>query len=190
VLAIDLETQWLAPLQSETIEVRRGDITAMQLPSDAFDLVLARMLLLHLPDPAQACRLLVAAAAAGGSVIVQDADFSTVTLEDPTEAEADGLAVMTKTMAAAGVHIGLGPELDRLLQVAGAELQDVESEPSRGRGAQAAALITAITLERFRERAVQGGASHSAIGAAIAALNDPERSFTGPTQWIARATAQ
>lgn len=190
VLAIDLETQWLEPLQSGTIEVRRGDITATQLPQDSFDLVLARMLLLHLPNPAQACRQLVAAVAVGGSVIIQDADFTTVALEGATDAEAEGLDVMTTTMTAAGVHIALGPQLGDLLQAAGAELQYVESEPSPGHGGQAAALITAITLERFRERAVLAGASNSAIDVAIAALNDIERCFTGPTQWIVRATAQ
>jgi SAM-dependent methyltransferase len=190
VLAIDLETQWLAPLQSETLEVRKGDITTTQLPRDSFDLVLARMLLLHLPDPAQACRQLVAAAAPGGSVIIQDADFTTVTLEDATDAEAEGLDVMAKTMTAAGVHIALGPQLGHLLQAAGAELEHVEVQPSPGHGGQPAALITAITLERFRERAVLVGASSGAIDAAIAALNKIDRGFTGPTQWIVRATAQ
>lgn len=189
VLAIDIETQWLAPLQNETIEVRRGDITAIALPLKSFDLVLARMLLLHLPDPAQTCEQLVATAAPGGSVVIQDADFTAVALQDATDAEAEGIDVMTKTMSVAGVHIALAPQLGDLLQAAGAELQDVRSEPSPGHGGQTAALITALTLDRFRERGVLAGTSNSAIDAAIAALNDPERRFTGPTQWIVRATA-
>lgn len=125
VLAIDIETQWLAPLQNETIEVRRGDITAIALPLKSFDLVLARMLLLHLPDPAQTCEQLVATAAPGGSVVIQDADFTAVALQDATDAEAEGIDVMTKTMSVAGVHIALAPQLGDLLQAAGAELQDV-----------------------------------------------------------------
>lgn len=190
VLAADLETEWLEPLQSETIEVRQGDVTAMELPPDTFDLVLARMLLLHLPDPAQACRQLVAAAAPGSTVIIQDADFTTVALQDATEAEAEGLEVMTKTMGAGGVHLALGPQLSDLLRAAGADVRDVESEPSPSRGGEPAALITAITLERFRPRAVIAGASSSAIDVAIATLNGSERSFTGPTQWTARCTAR
>lgn len=189
VVALDIETQWLAPLQSDTIEVIRGDITAVEFPPKGFDLVLARMLLLHLSDPAQICRKLVATAVPGRSVVIQDADFTVVALADATDAEAEGLDVMTSTMSAAGVHVALGPELGNLLEAAGAKLQDVRSEPSPGRSGQTAALITAITLGRFRERAVLAGASNFAIDVAIAALNDAERHFTGPTQWIVRATA-
>ena len=40
-----------------------------------------------------------------------------------------------------------------------------------------AARVTAITIERFRDRAVSYGASSEAIHAAVAAL---PRTFTGP----------
>ena len=82
VLAIDIETHWLEPLRSEIIEVRRTDIMTTALPKESFDLVLARMLLLHLPDPAQACRQLLATTIADGCLIIQDADFSPVALQD------------------------------------------------------------------------------------------------------------
>jgi hypothetical protein len=40
----------------------------------------------------------------------------------------------------------------------------------------------ALTIERFGARAVSGGASSATIDAALTALRDPNRSFTGPTQ--------
>ena len=189
VLAIDIETHWLESLRSEIIEVRQADITATTLPPDSFDLVLARMLLLHLPDPAQVCQQLLAATVPGGCLIIQDADFRPIALEDAADAEAEGLAVMNDTMRSAGIHLAFGPELETLLQVAGAHIVQVECEPSPGHGGEGAALITAVTLERFREGAVEAGASDEAITAAIAALQDQERNFIGPTQWIVRCQA-
>jgi len=93
---------------------------------------------------------------------------------------------MNATMRSAGVHLLLGPELEAMLTAVGAHVVQVASEPSPGRGGQAAALIAAMTLEHFRDRAVNAGADDHAITAAVAALHDPERTFTGPTQWIAR----
>ena len=155
VLAIDIETHWLEPLSSEIVEIRQADITATRLPPNSFELVLARMLLLHLPDPAEACRQLLAATAPDGILIIQDADFSPISLRDATDLEADGLAVMEETMRAAGVHLALGPKLETLLQAVGARIAEVESEPSPGHGGEGAALITAMTLERFHRQAVE-----------------------------------
>jgi hypothetical protein len=92
-------------------------------------------------------------------------------------------------MRSAGVHLSLGPELETLLQAAGAQVDHVESKPATGQDAETAALITAITLERFRPQAVSAGASNETIDAAIAALRDPERIFTGPTRWVVRCHA-
>lgn len=186
VLAVDIETDWLEPLRGDIIDVRRADITTTALSADSFDLVLARMLLLHLPDPARAARRLVAAAAPGGCLVIQDADFRPVALGDANEAEAAGLAMMNQTMRSAAVDLALGPMLEALLEASGAEIVQVQSEPSPGRGGETAASITALTLEHFRHQAVAAGASNEAITAAVAALADPARTFTGPTQWIVR----
>jgi hypothetical protein len=144
------------------------------------------MLLLHLPDPIGACSRFVMTLAPGGQLIIQDADFRPVALQGASDAEAAGLATMEATMRSAGVHLSLGPELEAVLHAVGAQVVQVDSEPSPGRGGQAAALITAMTLERFRAQAVNSVASDEAITAAVAALHDPERTFTGPTQWIVR----
>ncbi len=144
------------------------------------------MLLLHLSDPAGACGQFVAATAPGGCLIIQDADFGPVALEAATEEEAAGLAVMNDTMRAAGVHLALGPQLETMTRAAGAQLVQVESRDTPARGGEGTALLTAMTLERFRDQAVAAGASSHAIDAAIGALNDPERHFTGPTQWSVR----
>jgi pimeloyl-ACP methyl ester carboxylesterase/SAM-dependent methyltransferase len=185
VLVIDLETHWLEPLRSEIVDVQRADITTTPLPG-GFDLVLAQMLLLHLADPAQACRDLLAATAPAGQLIIHDADFTPLALQDATEDEAAGVALMTDTLRSAGIDLAFGAKLEGLLRAAGARIQDLRSEPSPGRGGQPAALITALTLERFGNRAIAAGVQPAPLDAAAAALRDPDRIFTGPTRWIVR----
>jgi ubiquinone/menaquinone biosynthesis C-methylase UbiE len=185
VTAVDLETHWVEPLAGEVVEVRRGDVGQLDLGRASFDLVVAQMLLLHLPDPARACRRLVELAAPGGQIVIHDADFAALALADATPSEAAGLAVMPDVMRAAGIDLALGPRLGELLADAGATVEQVEvrpgDDPEDGR---VAAEITAITIERFRDRT---DAPQEAVEAALRALRDRDRRLIGPTRWVVRA---
>jgi SAM-dependent methyltransferase len=185
VVAVDLETHWIEPLASEVVEVRRGDFTALDLAPASFDLVVAQMLLLHLPNPAQACRRFVELCAPAGQIVIHDADFTAVALADASATEAAGLAVMPQVMKDAGIDLALGPKLADLLESAGATIEHVETRPGDGReDRRLASEITAITIERFRDRAQ---VPDETVDAAVAALRNPERQFTGPTRWVVRA---
>jgi ubiquinone/menaquinone biosynthesis C-methylase UbiE len=83
VLAVDRETHDLEPLTSEIVEVRQGDITTMHLPPASFDLVVAQMLVLHLPDPSGTVRRLLAATGPTGRLIIHDADSCRWLLSEP-----------------------------------------------------------------------------------------------------------
>ncbi len=68
---------------------------------------------------------------------------------------------------------------------AGATVEQVHERPCDTlEDERVAKEVTAITIERFRDRA---DAPSSAIDAALAALRDDERRFTGPTRWVVRA---
>lgn len=165
--------------------MRRGDVGQLDLGQAGFDLVVAQMVLLHLPDPAQACRRFVELTAPAGQIVVHDVDFGALALVDATTREATGLAVMTDVMCAAGIELALGPRLVDLLQGAGATVEQVETRPGDDlQDGRLAAEITAITIERFRDRT---NASHEAVEAVLTALRDPERQLIGPTRWVARA---
>jgi SAM-dependent methyltransferase len=185
VVAVDLETHWVEPLAGEVVDVRRGDVEQLDLERATYDLVVAQMLLLHLPDPAAACRRFVELAAPAGQIVVHDVDFGPLALADATPTEAAGLAVMPDVMRAAGIDLALGPRLAELLEAAGATVEQVETRPGDApEDGRLAGEITAITIERFRDRT---DAPQDAIDAALAALADPGRTLTGPTRWIVRA---
>jgi ubiquinone/menaquinone biosynthesis C-methylase UbiE len=185
VIAVDLETHWLEPLRQEGVDVRRGDFGQLDLERASFDLIVAQMLLLHLPDPAEACRRFVELSAPGGQIVIHDVDFTPLALADASPTEAAGLGVMVDVMTAAGVDVVLGPKVAGLLEDAGAAIEHVETSPAETEeDARVGAEIAAITLERFRRRRES---PDEVIDAAVAALRDPDRGFTGPTRWVIRA---
>lgn len=53
-----------------------GDVHALDLPDDSFDVVHAHQVLQHLPDPVQALREMVRVCRPGGVVAVRDADYA------------------------------------------------------------------------------------------------------------------
>jgi SAM-dependent methyltransferase len=185
VVAVDRETHWLEPLAGPLVEVLRADVVREALPQ-GFDLVLAQMLVLHLPDPVAACRSLLAAARPGGWVVVHDADFGPVALPGGSEEEAAGLAAMTTVMRDGGVDLAFGPRLAEAMRAAGAHVEEERSAPGPRGGGSPGALICAITLQRFRGRALELGVRAQDLDAAIAALQDPGRDFVGPTCWVVR----
>ena len=165
--------------------LRRGDFTELEFGGKGFDLITAQMLLMHLPNPAAGCRRFVELAAPGGQIVVHDADFSPVALSNASPLEAEGLAVMSEVMRIAGVDTALGPNVADLLEPAGATIEQAETRRCETtEDARVAAETTAITIERFRQRADVPGA---AIDAALAGLRDPSRQLTGPTRWVVRA---
>ena len=185
VVAVDLETRWLDPLAGDVVTVLPGDFTQLEFEKQQFDLVVAQMLLLHLPNPQEVCQRFVDLTAPNGQIVIHDADFSPLTLADATETEAKGLAVMVDVMKAAGVHTTLGPAVASMLEAAGATIEQIEEQPCETPDDERRAKeITATTIERFRGRA---SAPVEAIDAAQGALADDSRHFVGPTRWGVRA---
>lgn len=76
VLAVDIDTRFVEPLASDSIEVRRMDIRTDDLPGSEFDLVHARLVLEHLSDRSQILDRLAATLRPGGWIVIEDYDWS------------------------------------------------------------------------------------------------------------------
>ncbi len=128
VVAVDREPRQLAAPRARgpagPVEFREGEATALPLRAGewgAFDLVHARFLLEHLPDPLAAVREMVRAARPGGRVVLLDDDHELLRLwPEPAE----GLALWRAywgTYAALGNDPLVGRKLVTLLRDAGAK---------------------------------------------------------------------
>lgn len=185
VLAVDLETTLLERRASDRVEVRRLDLLADPLPQDAFDLVHARMLLMHLPGRLEVLRKLAAAAQPGGWVAALDPDFSTVSMAPSEPAWERTWSVFCDAVIAGGWDYTYGARLAADLGAAG--LVDVHADYryASGPGGSVGNQILSLTIERMRERLVALGAESEEIDAAQRLLEDPSRTFTSTTICLA-----
>ncbi len=104
VLATDLDPRFLgglAALGRPQLEVRRHDVAVDPLPEGAFDLVHARLVLVHIPAAAAVLAKLVAALRPGGWLVIEDFDPTFVDRAFPVADPADA-AVARRTFGAMG----------------------------------------------------------------------------------------
>jgi SAM-dependent methyltransferase len=124
VLATDIDLAWL-PAEGAAFEVLRHEAGVDEAPAGGFDLVHARLLLVHLPHRVEALASMVAALRPGGWLVVEDADPSLqplICLDEygPAQRLANRIQAGFRTLLAArGAELAFGRTLPRLLREAG-----------------------------------------------------------------------
>lgn len=128
VVATDIDTAPLRELTAGNVEIRLHDITTDPLEKSAFDLVHARLVLEHLPEPQAALAKLIDALAPGGWLLVEDLDWDAV--HPATERGAQTYRRVSDAMRAVwsggGSNPTFGLRLPGLLRDFG--LQNIDSE--------------------------------------------------------------
>jgi ubiquinone/menaquinone biosynthesis C-methylase UbiE len=83
VVVTDIDPRFLEPLAAQNVEVRKHNIVTDPLPDATFDLIHARLVLVHLPEREKVLTRLVSALKPGGWLV--DEEFDSVSLlPDPT----------------------------------------------------------------------------------------------------------
>ena len=132
VIATDLDTAWLGDAAAPNVEVRVHDVGRDPPPGGPFELVHARLVLVHVPDRERALAAMVGALAPGGWLVLEDADPALqplLCLDETTEehALANRLRREFRTLLAErGADLAYGRKLPRLLRDAG--LTDVRAD--------------------------------------------------------------
>lgn len=160
VLATDIDTTWLDS-QDSRLDVLRHDIGADPAPDRGFNLVHARLVLVHVANRERALATMIEALAPGGWLLVEEADPGLQPLVCPDEAgDAERLANRLKhgfrtLLAERGVDLTLGRRLARLLRTAG--LVEVQSDAYFPMGGPACNELERATIEQIRERLIGHG---------------------------------
>ena len=161
VLATDIDVSWTRAAASPVVEVRRHDVARDAPPAETFDLVHARLVLVHLADRERALRSMVAALRPGGRLLLEDADPALQPLSAPYESgPRERLANRIRTgframLAERGADLAYGRRLPGLLRAAG--LADVAAEAYFPIASPACDLLETATIAHIRDGLVAGG---------------------------------
>jgi SAM-dependent methyltransferase len=160
VIATDIDVSLLQRMQ-RSFEIRRNDVGVDDAPMGNFDLVHARLVLVHVAQRAAALRTMVSALRPGGWLLIEDADPALQPLACPDEhGRAQQLANRVRQgfrtlLAARGADLAYGRKLPRLLREAG--LGNVEADAFFPVSSPAGNRLERATIEQLREQLLVDG---------------------------------
>ncbi|OKI02601.1 methyltransferase [Streptomyces sp. CB02923] len=161
VLATDIDTSWTAAAAAPQVEIRRHDVAADEPPHGPFDLVHARLVLVHVADRERALRMMTSALRPGGWLLLEDADPALQPLICPDESGPEQRLAnklrhgFRKLLAERGADLAYGRRLPRLLREAG--LTDVQADAYFPLSGSACAALERATVQQVRDRLVAKG---------------------------------
>ncbi len=162
VLATDIDVTWAGAAADETspqVEVRAHDVALDPPPAAQFDLVHARLVLVHVPERAKAMEAMVGALRPGGWLFIEDADpalqpLSSLEVRGPEQELANRLrSGFRALMAHRGADLAYGRTLPRLLREAG--LCDVRADASFPVAHPACARLETATISLIADQLVE-----------------------------------
>lgn len=178
----------------ENLEFRVADLTDCILP-EGFDLVHARFVLSHLPNPESVLAKIRAALKPGGTVVISDSNFRGIFSHPDSPPVQRYVEIYTETLKRRNGDADIGVRLPELLARAGFEdvnmsvAQHAETSGDRK-------LITPMTLEGIDDAVIaEGVTSRAEVDRVVADLydfaRDPTTVLSGPRvieTWARRPT--
>lgn len=161
VLATDIDVSWARRAASPVVEVRHHDVTRDEPPAETFDLVHARLVLVHLSDRDRALQSMISVLRPGGRLLIEDADPALQPLICPDEYGPEQRLAnklrfgFRSLLAQRGADLGYGRKLPRLLREAG--LIDVKADAFFPITSPACALLETATINQTRDSLIAHG---------------------------------
>jgi ubiquinone/menaquinone biosynthesis C-methylase UbiE len=190
IVGVDLDTTKIELAKREAIEkglVNVGfevrDLLSWE-PTEKFDVVYARFLFTHLPDPGKVLSIMRRCIQPGGLIIVEDIDFRGHFAEPECAALKRYVELYTHSVQKRGGDPQIGPRLPELLRASG--FQDVDLRLFHPVALQGGIkLLTCVTLEMLAEalihdRLVTREEFHKMSEELAAFARDPHTVLGGP----------
>jgi len=195
VLVTDTDPRHLAPvaaLEFTQLEIQRHDISSDALPEGAYDLVHARLVLVHVPARLQTLAKMTAALKPGGWLVIEDFDTTLIDRSFPIQDEATRavyqkmLAAQSELMTAHGSSVNWGRQLYAQFQKLGLSEVGIEGRLAMRPGGSVGARLDRANFEQMRAEAVERGLiTDEEVEQVLALLEDPEIAASSPTMFTA-----
>jgi ubiquinone/menaquinone biosynthesis C-methylase UbiE len=132
ILATDIDNSWAKEAVAPNVEVRKQDVAHDNPPAEIFDLVHARLVLVHIPDRDRAFQNMISALKPGGWLVIEDADpalqpLSCIDTCGPEQELANKIRMGFRTLLSdRGADISFGRKLPRMFR--NAKMEEISAE--------------------------------------------------------------
>jgi len=189
VLATDIDPRFLQALSFPNLEVRQHDIRHEPLPDQEFDLVHARLLLMHLADREAALKKMVAALKPGGWVVLEEFDHLAFLPNLQPNSPNDGLKLrdaFEQVLTSQGIDQRYGRSLAPRLNANGLVNVAAEANGSMWKSGSAGVSLFKLGCEELRGAIVGSGLiTESEFEADMKRLDEPDFFLASPIMWTA-----
>ena len=197
VLVTDIDPHFLtesAALAHQQIEIQRHDIASDPLPAQPFDLIHARLVLIHVQAREQALERMVASLKPGGWLVIEDFDITLFDRTYPTTSAS--VAALFKKVYAAQAHLMVarsgeraltwGRSLHQRLQAHGLGNVGMEGYLMLWEGGSAGTRLVRANFEQIQQEAIAAGfVTHEEIEQMLTLLDDPDFAVSAYTMFTA-----
>jgi SAM-dependent methyltransferase len=189
VLATDIEPRFLTALALPNLEVRRHDIGVDALPEGAFDLVHARLVLMHVPDRYRALERMIGALKPGGWIVAEEFDSVSMPAAPdlcPSEVRLETQIALLQLLEDHGVDRLYGRHLYGALRSHGLVNVDAEGRVLMLRhGTPGESMLRANYLQLRSEMVDAGYIECGQFEADLQRLQDPHFAMPSAVMWSA-----
>ena len=189
VVVTDINTRFLETLHQPNIEVRQHNVVTDALPEAAFDLVHARLVLMHLPEREAVMTRLVAALKPGGWLV--DEEFDALALHDDPELRSSeeflqSTTALHRVLTQRGVDLRFGRLLFSRLRALGLDNVGAEARQFMLPGRSVGASLVRSNFDQLREAMIgEGHITAQEFEHDIRRLDDPDFKTSSPPLWAA-----
>jgi SAM-dependent methyltransferase len=187
VLATDLDTRFLESPADPVLEVRRHDIARDPLPDAEFDLVHARLILVHLPERERALAKMVGALNAGGWLVCEEFDSLSMPADPalhPHECALKAQTAMQRVLASRGANTRYGRDLGARMRAHGLVDIRAQGRMAMWQGGSAGARLFRANFEQLRDELLRIGLlTQAELDDDLARLEEPRTLFPSPMMW-------
>jgi SAM-dependent methyltransferase len=187
VVVTDINTRFLDSLQRPNLEVRRHNIVTDPLPEAAFDLIHARLVLMHLRERDAVLARLIKALKPGGWLLDEEFDV----LSMPTDAGINtretflhSLSALNRVLAESGVDLRFGRFLSGRLRALGLAGVEAHGRLSAGGGGSVVAKLVRSNFCQLRDAMIERGyLTTEELEDDLRNLDDPDSLVLTPVMW-------
>jgi ubiquinone/menaquinone biosynthesis C-methylase UbiE len=185
VLATDLDLRWLRDENPPWLTARAHNVVSDKAPKEAFDLVHARLVLVHLRQRERVLETLVRSLRPGGWILVEDFDHAFLDATTPVTAQEASVRRIHRgfreLLIQRGADLTYARGLPDLLRAHGLRGVAGEGRMTFAAGASAAARLLEANLLQVGDQMVHGNlCTRQELKTALELLHDPDHGFATP----------